>query len=152
MHDIYRQQRNVGKVMFLHLSVILFTGGGLCPSIHHRSHDQGGLCPGVSLSEGLCPGGSLSGGVSVQRGLCLGDLCPGGLCPESLCLGGLCLGEGSLLWRPFHPRQRPPYGNKWLVCILLECILVYFCCLLFQCVQHNFLDIKSFVQTMHINL
>ena len=35
--------------------------GGLCPSIHYRSHDQGGLCPGGSLS-----GGSLSWGVSVQ--------------------------------------------------------------------------------------
>ena len=27
--DLYRPQRNWGKVMFLHLSVILFTGGGL---------------------------------------------------------------------------------------------------------------------------
>ena len=29
-----------GKVMFLHLCVILFTGGGLCPSMHYRSHDR----------------------------------------------------------------------------------------------------------------
>ena len=31
--------------MFLHLSVILFTWGegGLCPNMHHRSHDQGAL-------------------------------------------------------------------------------------------------------------
>ena len=28
------QQGNV-----LHMSVILFTGGGLCPSMYHRSHD-----------------------------------------------------------------------------------------------------------------
>ena len=46
--------------------MILFTGGGgLCPSMHHRSHDQvclGGLCPG-----GLCPGGSLSGRVSIRE-------------------------------------------------------------------------------------
>ena len=36
-------KRSCGKVMFLHLSVILFTGRGLCP---------GGLCPGGSLSRG----------------------------------------------------------------------------------------------------
>ena len=46
---------------------------GLCPSIHYRSHDQGGLCPGGSLSRGvsvqggLCPGGSLSWGVSLRE-------------------------------------------------------------------------------------
>ena len=31
--------------------------GGLCPSIHYRSHDQGGLCPGGLCQGGLCPGG-----------------------------------------------------------------------------------------------
>ena len=51
----YGPQRSLGKVMFLHVSVILFTGGGLS------------FCLG-----GLCPGGSLSGGVSVQGDLCLG--------------------------------------------------------------------------------
>ena len=29
--NIYRPQRSWGKVMFLHVSVILFTGGGVCP-------------------------------------------------------------------------------------------------------------------------
>ena len=54
-----------------HVSVILFKEGGLCPSIHHRSHGQEGLClrgslsRGVSVQGGLCPGGSLSRGVSV---------------------------------------------------------------------------------------
>ena len=53
--NFYRPQRSWGKVMFLHVSVILFTAGGslsrrgLCP--------VGGLCPG---GGGLCPGGSLS--------------------------------------------------------------------------------------------
>ena len=65
--------------MCLHLSVILFTGGGLCPSMHHRSHDQRGVS-----------GESLSRGVSVQGGLCPGFLCPGGLCP------GGSLSRGSL--------------------------------------------------------
>ena len=44
--------------MFLHLSVILFTGGGWLPSIHHRSHDHGVVHPG-----GLHPGGCASRGV-----------------------------------------------------------------------------------------
>ena len=108
-----------GKVMFLHLSVILFGGWGvlsrgLCPE---------GFCPGgsslsrigflsrrgslsrrgVSVQEGsLCPGGeSLSRRVSVQGSLsrggpCLGGLCPwGGLCPgDSFCPGGLRPGGG----------------------------------------------------------
>ena len=50
--------------------------GGLCPSMHHRSHDQGSLCPGGSLSGGgALLGGSLSGGGSVsRRGLCPGEV------------------------------------------------------------------------------
>ena len=47
-------QQSCGKVMFLYLSVILFTGRGLCPG-------------GVSVQGGLCPGGvSVWGGVSVR--------------------------------------------------------------------------------------
>ena len=101
--------------MFLHLCVILFTGGGgegLCPSMHHRSHEQG-----WSLSrEGLCPEE-----VSDWGG---GSLCPGG----SLSKGGgsLSKGGGSLLGSS-PPDRHPPYGNERTVCILLECILVHFC-------------------------
>ena len=106
--DCYRPQRSCGKIIFLHLSVILFTGGVSDPSMHHRSHDQGisvrsflsrgslsrgslsmGLCPWGSLSmRGHCPwgflsrkslsGGSLSGG-SLSRGSLSGGLCLGGL-------------------------------------------------------------------------
>ena len=47
----YHPQRSYSKVMFLHLSVTLFTGG--CPSL-------GGLCPG-GLSGGSLSNGSLSG-------------------------------------------------------------------------------------------
>ena len=68
----YRPQRSCGKVIFLHLFVILFTGG---------------LCPG----RGALSGGSLSGG-----------LCPGGLCPRGLCPEGPCLGvsvQGVSFWR-----------------------------------------------------
>ena len=53
---ITAHKRSCGKVMFLHLCVILFTVWG-------------GLCPG----EGLC----LGGGGSVQGGFCPGGLCPG---------------------------------------------------------------------------
>ena len=52
-----------GKVMFLHLCVILFTGGWL-PSMHHRSHDQG--------VRGLDPRGSVSGGAACRgRVVCI---------------------------------------------------------------------------------
>ena len=46
-----------------------YSQGGLCPSIHHRSHDQGGLVKGglcLSVQRDLCPGESLSRGVSVR--------------------------------------------------------------------------------------
>ena len=75
----YRPQRSYGKVMFLHLCVILFTGGSL----------SGGSLSGGSLSGGSLSGGSLSGG-SLSGGLCLGGLCLGGLwglCPWGLCPG-----------------------------------------------------------------
>ena len=114
----YRRKRSCGKVMCLHLSVILFTG-------------VGGFCPGVSLLRGLCPGGSLSGGslsrhASVQGGLYPGGiLCPGVslsrgvsvqvcLCPGGLCLGG-SLSRGSLSRRESFSRGslsgRPPPPN-----------------------------------------
>ena len=71
--------------MFLHLSVILFTGGvsvqgvgGSLSSGEWVSVQEvsvwGSLCPGESVSRGsvsrgLCPGGYLSRGISVQGGL-----------------------------------------------------------------------------------
>ena len=64
----YRPQWSCGKIMFLHMSVILFTGGCLC---------LGGLCPGGISAQG----GSLSKGVSVQGGLCPGGSV-WGVCPE----------------------------------------------------------------------
>ena len=94
----YRTQRSCGMVMFLHLGVILFTGG-LClcqgQSLSRRSLSaggvsvqgvsglgfslSGGLWLRVSLSGGLCPGGSLSRGVAGIGGLCLGVSVQGGL-------------------------------------------------------------------------
>ena len=105
----YRPLRSKGKVMFLHLSMIVFTGRSLSRGVSVQAVSlsrgclcQGSLCPGslcpggflsrgalsrrVSVQGGLCPGGSLSGG------LCLGSLCLGGLCPVGSLSGGLCLG------------------------------------------------------------
>ena len=46
-----------GKVMFLHLSVILFTGEGVgFPIMHHRPHDKG---------QGVC----IQGGSACMRGV-----------------------------------------------------------------------------------
>ena len=54
--------------MFLHVSVILFTGG-VWVSVLGGVSILGGLCPG-----GLCPGGSLSWGLCLEGGgLCHGD-------------------------------------------------------------------------------
>ena len=52
-NKIYRPQRSCGKVMFSQVCVKNSVHrGGLCPSIHHRSHGQWvGLCPGGSLSR-----------------------------------------------------------------------------------------------------
>ena len=80
-------------------------------SVSHSVHRGGGSVP--ACATGHMTRGSLSGGVSVQRGVSIQEgLYPDGSlsrgCPF---LGGLCQGES-------------PYGNKWVVCILLECILV----------------------------
>ena len=50
--------------MFLHLCVILFTGGegGWLPSMHHRSHDQGSVFRG-----GVCLQGSSYRGQGLDR-------------------------------------------------------------------------------------
>ena len=58
-----------GKVMCLHLSVILFTGGGWLPSMHHRSHNQ--LPGGLPLGGGSASRGGLPLGVYLQGGMCI---------------------------------------------------------------------------------
>ena len=124
MKNFYRPQTKLreGNV-FTPLCHSVHRGRGLCPSMHHRSHDLGvsvqwgGLCPvgvsvqGDSLQVGLCPGGLCPGG-SLSGGLCQGGLCPGGSLSR-----GISVQEGSLL-------GRRPYGNEQVVRILLECILV----------------------------
>ena len=74
--------------MFLHLCVILFTGGVSVPA---------------------CTAGHIT-----RRGLCPGGFCPGAVCPRgSLSIGDICAGDsvqgvsvrGSV-------RETPPYGNE----------------------------------------
>ena len=75
-----------GKVMFLHLSVNLFTAGiGWLPSMHPRSHDWGVCIQGVCL-QGRClpPAGYASGGMSASRGV----LHPGVCIQLGVCLQG----------------------------------------------------------------
>ena len=65
-------KRSCGKVMFLHLSAIMFTwGGGLCPgevSDWGVSVQGWGLCPGVFSVQGVSVRGSLSGRPPVRAG------------------------------------------------------------------------------------
>ena len=93
LDSFYRPQRSCCKVMFYKRVSRILSGGGLCLSMHHRSHDQGGLC-----LLGLCQGGSLSG-RSLSGGLCPGGM---GLCPG----GWVSVQGGSLLKRPLG--QTPP--------------------------------------------
>ena len=76
-----------GKVMFLRLCVILFTGGICMMSLPVWQPVGGGI---VSVQEDLCLGGSLSRGSLSVRGLCLG---------------------GSLLGKP-PTRTPPPYPSR----------------------------------------
>ena len=109
------RKRSLGKVIFLHLCVILFTSGGSLSQHASQVTWQGGLCPG----QGLC-----QGGVSVMEGLCPKLwLCPkGSLCRGSLSRGGVSSGRS------------PLYINERAVRILLECILV---CLAFASCEHS---------------
>ena len=87
-----------GKVMLLYMSVIL--SRGWLPSMHHRSHDQGGLLPGGSASR---EGSASRGWMCIQGGSASGGV--GQTCPPA-------------------NRILQDTVNKWAVRILLECILV----------------------------
>ena len=90
--------------MFLHLCVILFTGGSL---------SWGVSVWGVSV-WGVSVWGVSVWGVSVWGSLSGGSLSGGSV--GSLSMGSLSRNVG------LHDRD-PPYGNVRVVRILLECIL-----------------------------
>ena len=127
----YRPQRSWGKVMFLHVSAILLTGGG-SQSLSQGCclHPGGGVSAlegylsrgvsvwGVSVQGQSLFRGSLSWvvsvqGVSVQGGLCPGGLCLGGLCPGGLCLGGSLSGGEALSWRLRRTVMSGRYAFYW---------------------------------------
>ena len=102
--------------MFLHVSVILFTGRG--------SLSRGGLCPGGSLSSGSLSrevsvqGGSLSGGLSVRETpsatiwLHVGGMHPTGM---HSCYRCVCLFMGISTGVSTHPLGEfpPPSPDTW---------------------------------------
>ena len=121
---ITARKRSCGKVMFLHLSVILFRVS-LSRGVSVRgclSRGRRGLCwgGGFSVQGSLCLGVSVQGvvsvrgvvfvqGVSVWEGLCPGGLCSGVrevsigvgvvLCPRESLLSGGSLSTGWSLSR-----------------------------------------------------
>ena len=102
-------RNEVAKVMFLHVSVILFTGG-CYPSMHCRWY------PSMPCNRGCAIPACIAGGIPAC-------LAVGGAIPACLAAGGLLPG-GCLLWGVW----RPPGSRQlllWMVRILLECILVF---------------------------
>ena len=114
--------------MFLHLSVILFTGGifypgSLCPGGVVSVQGQGSLSRvWVSVQEGVSVQGSLSkgwglcpGGGSLSKGgLCLGVSVQGGsLSRGGLCPGGVSVQGGSLSGRPPRMVTCRRYASYW---------------------------------------
>ena len=97
-----------GKIIFLHLCVILFTvggGGSLCPSMHHRSHEKRGSLSRGSLSMGVSRR-SLSMGVSVKGVFVQGaSVCGVSVKGISIQGGGICPGEGLCL----DPQTETPH-------------------------------------------
>ena len=107
-------------------------------SLSSRVSVQQSICP-----EGLCLEGSLSRGVSVQQVSLQGVSVQGasiqkGYQSSWVSVQGVSvrksLSKGCLCPRVSLPRgvsaqgeslsRRPPYGNEWVVHIVLECILV----------------------------
>ena len=115
-------RNEIAKVMFLHVSVILFTGGGVLSQHALQVVSQHALEQGVPALGGLLLKGCLLRGCLLWGGLLPGGcLLWGGACSR----GWGCLLEGGcLLWGCV---ETPPESRQLLlqtVCILLECILV----------------------------
>ena len=99
-------KRSSEKEMFLHLSVILFTGGSL---------SSGSLSRGVSVQGNLCPGDLSSGGFSVQEVSVQASLCPGGTVQGVSVQGGLCPGLVSVQGDPRMVKSGR-YASYWNAC------------------------------------
>ena len=115
---ITARKRSCGKVMFLQVSVILFTGGclsaprGVSNSFIHLFHNS---C--VDYLEGCL----VPGGLFLWGGVCCGRVsAPGGLLPGGPGLRGVSPPGGVPGGEPGRPLLRAVH-------ILLECILVLPC-------------------------
>ena len=107
----------------------MFLLGRLCPWSHVSS--RGSLSRGVSV-WGLCPGGYLSRRVSVWGGA----MSRGSLKKRWVSVLGVSVEGGPWglsVQRGLCRQVPPPESEKWVVRILLKCILVIFilvcCCL-----------------------
>ena len=103
-----------GRLCFLHLSVILFTGGG---GSVRGSLFRGRSFRGVSVQVdlclgkgGLCPWGSLSMRISVQEGLCPGG---GSVSREGVYVHGcLCLWRSLSTLRMLKSGRYASYSDQ----------------------------------------
>ena len=115
---IYRPQTKFAKVMFLHLSVILFTWGGL----------PGEGCPGPGL-EGVCPGVVEAQAWGVSRPRPRGCPGPGLGHPGPVPGGGQAQRDVCVSQHALRQKLPPPpaddyccgrYASYWNACLLLE--------------------------------
>ena len=102
-----------GKVIFLHLFVILFTGEGGIPACI-----AGDIPACLAAWEGCAIQGVPGRGGLLGRGLVGGCLVMGGLLPGGCLVGGGSAPRWGAWWRP------PGRQLLWAVRIQLECILV----------------------------
>ena len=110
MLSCYRPQQSWGKVMFLHMCVILFTGGvsgpaGVCLFLRGCAWSQGG-----AWSWGGVPG-PMGGGGAWSRG----TLVLGGAWSR-----GRCLVPGGAWWRPPDGHCCGRYASYWNAFLFLN--------------------------------
>ena len=107
--------------MFLHMSVILFTGGGCIPAYNGQSVSQNAMGQGV-WPDGVWPGGVWPGCVSVSdREVCdqRGCMWPGGY-DQGCVWPGVCLWPGGCQTHPHYGHQTGSmYPSGILSCLKL---------------------------------
>ena len=112
-----------GKVIFLHLSVILFTGGSTWAGTPWQVHPQAGTHPRQVPPRQV----HSLGRYTSQTG--------------TLPMGRYTLLTGT---PPWEQCMLGDMGNKQAVCILLECILVSLCFFVHEHLQQCIIQATSF--------
>ena len=93
LRNYYRSQTKFAKVMFLHLSVILSTGG-----LHSRGHAWWGVCVAGSMhGRGwVCMvGACVAGGCAWVGGMCGWGCVAGGHAWQGACMAGGHVWQGA---------------------------------------------------------